>query len=250
MKLSVGIRSLILQLGSLAITFIVLSLIKSKLQVSFSVLSLLFWHASLAAIVSLLLRFDWWWAPIQFAFPLLAYFLFQQQISPHFYLGILLASSLLFWSTYRTQVPYFPSRSELLNPVLDTLSDVDDLRFVDIGSGMGGLLIKLSERRVDGQFVGIEIAPLPWLISLVRGKVWRSNVRFELGNFYQLDLSQFNVVFCYLSPAAMLTVWQKVKSEMAPGSLFLSYEFIVPDVTPDIVVKIDFGGVYLYGWRI
>jgi SAM-dependent methyltransferase len=239
-----------LQLSSLALTILVFSLIQLKLQVSFSVLTLLCLHASLAATAALLLKFDWWWVPIQFCFPLFAYFLLLQQISPHYYLFTLLALMMLFWSTYRTQVPYYPSRSELLNPVLEVVSDINQLQFIDIGSGMGGLVIKLAERRVDGRFTGIEIAPLPWLISVVRGKMKRSNARFEFGNFYSLDFSQFNVVFCYLSPAAMSSVWQKVKSEMAPGSLFLSYEFIVPDVTPDIVVKIDFGGVYLYGWRI
>ncbi len=250
MKLSIGIQSLLIQLGSLVITFLVLGLIRFKFQIGFSLLFFLFLHAVVAASFSLLLKFDWWWAPIQFLFPLSAYFLFQQEISPHFYLLILVLLSAIFWSTYRSQVPYYPSRSELLAPLLEQISNMSSPRFVDIGSGMGGLLIKLSERRPDGQFLGVEIAPLPWLISYLRGLFKRSRVKFKLGNFYQLNLAEFDVVFCYLSPAAMPSVWHKAKTEMRPGSLFLSYEFIVPDVTPDIVMKINFGGVYLYGWRV
>lgn len=250
MKFSIGIQSLLIQLGSLVITFLVLSLIRSQFQIGFSLLFFLFLHAVVAASFSLLLKYDWWWAPIQFLFPLSAYFLFQQDVSPHFYLLILVLLSAIFWSTYRSQVPYYPSRSELLSPLLEQMSTLSSPKFIDIGSGMGGLLIKLSEVRPDGQFVGIEIAPLPWFISYLRGLLKRSRVQFKLGNFYQTDLAQFDVVFCYLSPAAMPSVWQKVKLEMRPGSLFLSYEFIVPDVIPDIVVKINFGGVYLYGWRV
>jgi SAM-dependent methyltransferase len=238
------------QLGSLIFTFLLLSLASLVFQISFSVLFFFICHASFAAIAAFLLRFDWWWIPIQFLFPLSAYFLVQLSISPYFYFSILLVFSALFWSTYRTQVPYYPSRSQLLEPILEVIDGYRNLRFADVGSGMGGLLINLSLRRKDANFLGIEIAPLPWLVSVVRARTQKSQAKFQFGDFYAVDFSHFDVVFCYLSPAAMPSVWQKVQSEMRTGSLFLSYEFIVPSVIPDISIQTEIEGVYLYGWRI
>lgn len=250
LRSSVGIKSLFLQLGSLILTFLLLSYVSSVFQISFSVLFLLICHASIAAIAATLLRFDWWWVPIQFSFPLAAYFLAQLTISPYVYFFVLIVFSVLFWSTYRTQVPYYPSRSQLVEPILELTDGYKNLSFADVGSGMGGLLMSLALRRKDANFLGIEIAPLPWLVSVVRCRAQKSRVKFQFGDFYAVDFSRFDVVFCYLSPAAMSSVWQKVQSEMKPGSLFLSYEFIVPSVAPDISIQIEIDGAYLYGWRI
>lgn len=250
MKFSIGIRSLSLQLGSLLLTSVALSVIAAVFQVSYSFLFLLFSHACLAAFSAYLLKFDWWWMPIQFFFPLLAYLLSRFEITPYLYLVVLIIFSALFWSTYRTQVPYYPSRSQLLKPVLRVIEGIDRVKFVDIGSGMGGLLIDLANHNASGRFTGIEIAPLPWLVSVIRGFLRRSSVRFQFGDFYRKNFAEFDVVFCYLSPAAMDLVWNKLRAEMRPGSLFLSYEFIVPSVTPDISIQIENRGEYLYGWRI
>lgn len=250
MKFSIGTKSLLLQLSSLLLTSVVLSILASLFQVSYSFFLLLFTHACLAALLAHLLKFDWWWMPIQFLFPLCAYFLSQFEISPYLYLLVLIIFSAIFWSTYRTQVPYYPSRTQLISPILKVLEGAEQLRFIDIGSGMGGLIVQLSLAKIDSKFTGIEIAPLPWMVSVFRGWIRRAPVKFQFGDFYRLNLGEFDVVFCYLSPAAMDSVWKKIKAEMRPGTLFLSYEFIVPSVTPDISIQIENQGEYLYGWRI
>jgi SAM-dependent methyltransferase len=250
LKSLVAVKALFLQLSSFLLIFILLSFLSSTLQISFSVLHLLICHALCAALAAFLLRFDWWWVPIQFLFPLCAYFLSAFTIPPYIYFSILLMFSMLFWSTYRTQVPYYPSRSELLIPILELMVGMKSPRFIDVGSGLGGLLIKLADNRKDASFFGIEIAPLPWLLSRLRGRLLKSSVNFKFGDFYDLDFSDFDVIFCYLSPAAMPSIWAKVESEMAPGSVFLSYEFIVPFVDPDFSLQIESDGRYLHGWRI
>nr|WP_315466923.1 class I SAM-dependent methyltransferase [uncultured Undibacterium sp.] len=135
-------------------------------------------------------------------------------------------------------------------PILELMAGMKSPRFIDVGSGLGGLLIKLADNRKDANFFGIEIAPLPWLLSRLRGRLLKSSVNFKFGDFYDLDFSDFDVIFCYLSPAAMPSIWAKVESEMVPGSIFLSYEFIVPFVDPDFSLQIESDGRYLYGWRI
>jgi hypothetical protein len=97
---------------------------------------------------------------------------------------------------------------------------------------------------------GIEIAPLPWLISVCRGLLRNSRVKFIRGSYYSWDLSQFDVVFCYLSPAAMPDIWEKAQAEMLAGSILLSYEFVIPNVPPTLIIKIEKDAPNLYVWRI
>jgi hypothetical protein len=207
-------------------------------------------HASVAAFLSVLLRLDWWWGLIQFCFPLLIYFSILQSLPTYFYLLTFFLLSILFWSTFSSQVPYYPSNAALKSPILNLISRQQNIKFIDIGSGMGGLIIDLAECRKDCQFWGIEIAPLPWLVSVFRTVFYHSNAHFKLGNYNNLHLSTFDVVFCYLSPAAMPDLWSKVKAEMRPNTLLLSYEFIIPDIKPDLCIEIADDAPFLYGWRL
>ncbi|MFZ6800305.1 class I SAM-dependent methyltransferase [Undibacterium sp. Di24W] len=250
MKLSIGLKSLLLQLLSLGLTYLLLFAIQFFWGASLSIFLALFLHCCIASVAALVLRFDWWWGVIQFSFPLLVVFFYWQSLPSFVYLIGLLMLSLLYWSTYRTQVPYYPSKSTLIDPLLNLLPVAERFNFVDLGSGMGGLLLDLSKRNQLGQFSGVEIAPLPWLVSVTRALFYRSPVRFYFANYIDLDLSQFRIVFCYLSPAAMSELWAKVSTEMLPGSLFLSYEFVVPGVEPDLCIELAQDGSMLYGWRI
>ena len=69
------------------------------------------------------------------------------------------------------------------------------------------------------------------------------------GDYERLDLGDYDVVFAYLSPAAMGALWRKASAEMRPGSLLLSYEFVIADKAPDITIVPTGRGPSLYGWH-
>jgi SAM-dependent methyltransferase len=141
----------------------------------------------------------------------------------------------LYWSVHNTRVPFYPSFPATWRAMLhvcDHHAEVQTLRVLDIGSGLGDVAMYLARHRLQDHVSGIEIAPLPWLISWLRAKLGGSAASFQLGDYRKLDFSQLDVVFAYLSPAVMMDVWLKVEQEMLPGSLFVSSEFAVPGITP------------------
>lgn len=250
MKVSIGIKSLGIQFVSFFLGFLFLILLNRAFGFIASPYAFLFCCGSAAAILSLILRFDWWWALIQLCFPSIIYFAYQQNIAPIAYLAALLVCALVFWSTYKTQVPYYPSRSSLAEPIASLLDEFESPSLIDLGSGLGGLLFRLEGSRKNARFFGIEIAPLPYCCSQIRRILRGSNVKFLFGSYFSLDLSEFDVVFCYLSPAAMPDLWDKASTEMKKGSMLLSYEFIIPDVPVSFTLEMKGGGPVLYGWRI
>ena len=201
-------------------------------------------------------KLDSWWIVIQFLFPLSLWGAAQLQLPPSLFLVAFLFSLVLYWGTFRTQVPYFPSRTEVWREVLKLLPPTTvgrELKVVDIGSGLGGFLFFLAKHRSDCQLIGVELAPLPWLISWFRSKfpatLRRAKVQCRLMDYDKLDLQGFDVVFAYLAPPAMLPLWRKAKAEMRSGSLLLSYEFVIPGQPPDFEILIKSRQVKLYGWR-
>src|SRR5471030_2616662 len=154
----------------------------------------------------------------------------------------------LYWSTFRTQVPYYPSNRRVWQEVLSLLPAERPLRLIDIGSGLGGLTLHLARRRPDCDCVGIELAPLPWLASWLRARLSGSAARFVRGDYEGLDFSGFDMIFAYLSPAAMDALWSKASAELRPGAMLLSYEFEIAARAPDKTILTTSGATPLYVW--
>jgi SAM-dependent methyltransferase len=204
--------------------------------------ALLAWRAALAP----------WWRAIQFGFPPLLTIAHGQAIAsalpPAVFLALFITLLLVFWSTFRTQVPYYPSGREVRGIVAGLLPE-RPLAVIDIGSGLGGLVLHLARARPDCDLTGIELAPLPWLAATVRASMTGARARFLRGDYERLNLGHYDVVFAYLSPAAMPGLWHKAKTEMKPGSLLLSYEFVMTEREPDRRFVTTDGKKILYVWH-
>ncbi|WP_170976797.1 bifunctional 2-polyprenyl-6-hydroxyphenol methylase/3-demethylubiquinol 3-O-methyltransferase UbiG [Massilia sp. HP4] len=242
-----AVRALLIQVAAFPLTLAIVYLLASS-GVVFH-----YWHVALVQGVVAALLSWWrglasWWRAIQFGFPLALLGASGLAIPPAAFLAIFLFLLLLYWSTYRTQVPYYPSGRKVWAAVDAALPQGRLLRVIDIGSGIGGLVLELQRRRPESTIEGIELAPLPWLASHVRALLAQSGARFIRGDYEKLDLGRYDAVFAYLSPAAMGALWRKAAREMRPGSTLFSYEFIIEDRPPSRVVHPVAGGPALYMW--
>lgn len=220
------------------------------LAVELGVVPILVTQCVLAVAISLLMGMPSWWLAIQAVFiPALAAVL-AMSIAPSWFLGGFVLLALIYGRTYTTQVPLYLSRRRVWLAVQHQLPQAPGLRVLDLGSGLGGLVRYLADVRPDSHVSGIESAPLPCWISKLR-MPGRPNANIDWGDFWHTDLSGYDVVCAYLSPVPMPDLWRKVKREMRPGSLFISYRFTIPGVMPSQVVEMhDLGQTELYVWRV
>lgn len=249
-----AIESLLIQAAVLLLLALALPAAKRHAALVLSPLEAAFLQGWLAALASRWRGQAAWWSWIHFLFAPALLGALMLQLPPALFLAAFLLFLLLYWSTFRTQVPLYLSGAAARNAVADALPR-HPLRFIDIGSGLGGMVLDLAERRPESHFEGIELAPLPWLLSRLRlaaNRHCRGHGRCRLlrGDYDRLDFSHYDVVFAYLSPAAMPRLWHKARAEMRPGTLLLSHEFAIPDAAPDIATPTRPGGTVLYGWRM
>lgn len=205
----------------------------------------------LAALISLRLKIPSWWIFIHLIFmPTLTATLALSLPPFWFCIGFLLLI-LIYGNTYQTQVPLYLSSQEVTKALISLLPKQRNFSFIDLGCGCGGLLKNLSHVLSNGSYYGIEAAPLPYVVSKLRNIVLAPKNTIIWGNFWKDDLAQYDVVYAYLSPVPMKSLWEKARQEMQPGSIFISNSFIIPDVSPEKSVKLnDFSGSTLYMWRI
>jgi hypothetical protein len=192
---------------------------------------------ALALLVSRYAKLPVWWQWIAVIFPLAVCVTLAMPGLPAWPFGLaFLILALLFSNTARDRVPLYLSNRKTAEALVALMRDKGGRRFLDIGSGFGGVV-----RALDGEgrrARGVETAPLVWLVSAVlsalsgRGRILRQDL-------WKTDLSQEDVVYAFLSPEPMAAVWSKARQQMRPGSCLVSNSFAVPGIEPDEVWEIS-----------
>lgn len=206
-------------------------------------------HGLLAAALGACLRLPVWWLPINFLFIPAAVMLRELELPPALFIGGFILLALVFWTTFRTRVPLYPSSREAGEKLAELVPQTPGVRLLDLGCGFGGLLRQLRGLRPRAKLEGVEIAPLPALVAWLRLR-GLEQCKLRRADFWHTDLSQYDVVYAFLSPAPMSALWEKVRSEMRPGTLFVSNSFAVPGTEPDRIVPFDGAASRLYVWRL
>jgi len=211
---------------------------------------LLLIQGGLAALISRPFAMANWWLLLHLLLPVTVWLAMSWQIPAWIYLAAFFLTLLVFWNSAGERVPLYLSNITTWKALAMLLPEQSDFRFIDLGSGVAGTLHYLAEQRPDGEFVGVESAPLP--MALAR---WRcrklSNIHLFRQDLWKQDLAQFDVVYCFLSPEPMSKLYVKARKEMKPGSLLISNSFVVQGCEPDETLELnDRRHTRLYLWRM
>ncbi len=197
-------------------------------------------QGGMAALASHLVGLRWWWLPIQFLLPPAVLLANELGLPSWLYLALFVILALIFWNSVRDRVPLYLSNRATAAAVVGLLPPESGIRVIDLGGGFGGLAAGLARARPDAVVVGVESAPLPfalgWLYHRIAGP---ANLEIRYSDFWRIDLGQWDVVYCFLSPAPMARLYGKVTSELPAGGLFISNSFAVPTAAADRVVMVD-----------
>jgi SAM-dependent methyltransferase len=170
----------------------------------------------------------WWWRLIHLLFAPLAWAVAQFPIDPIWYFVAFSLLLLLFRGAVGGQIPLYLSSQAAAAELARLIEARRCRRFLDLGAGIGSTVIPLARQFPGTRFVGVENSPLPWLIGRLRTRAL-ANVEWRWGNLWATDLSPFDLVYAFLSPAPMPELARKVGAEMQPGTIFVSNSFDIPE---------------------
>jgi len=144
------------------------------------------------------------------------------------FLPLILIVVSLYW-TRMIGGPWVPSSMKIVNRMMEMAEVGPDDVVYDLGCGDGRILVAAA-RRYHARAVGIEIDPLRylWCQFLITILGQRKRVRIIFGNFFNKDLSEADVVMCFLMPDALTKLEKKLKQELQPGTRVVSNRFTFP----------------------
>ncbi|WNJ98416.1 class I SAM-dependent methyltransferase [Thalassospiraceae bacterium LMO-JJ14] len=140
----------------------------------------------------------------------------------------------------REQVPLYLSNAITEREISALFERAGGRLFIDLGCGLGGVVAAVAKSNTDARVIGVETAPLSFLVSWLRiAALGRQTARIQFRSIWDTDVSDADAVYAFLSPAPMARLYEKLKTEMKPGSLFISNSFAVPGGEPDEIVQVD-----------
>lgn len=193
---------------------------------------------AVALLLASLTRQPWWWRLIHMLFAPLASAIAALSIAPGWFLLAFILLLLVYRGALTGQIPLYLSSKDTAAALAELMSERPDKRFLDLGAGIGSVLRPLARALPEAQFTGIENAPATWLAGYLC-TAGLPNCTWRWGDIWRTSLTDYDLVYAYLSPAPMPALWEKVKLEMPSGGLFISNSFPVPGVEASSVVEID-----------
>lgn len=193
---------------------------------------------AVALLIASLSRQSWWWRLIHAVFVPLIWLTSTLTLHPAWFMLAFITTLLISRGALTGQIPLYFSNRRCAHAVGKLTENLAGTRFIDLGAGIGSMIVPLSEMYPQKNYTGVENAPIPWIIGALRTRR-RKNSQWQWGSLWKTNLADYDVVYAFLSPAPMTELWQKVQREMKPGSLFISNSFPVPGVEASETVEIN-----------
>ncbi len=124
--------------------------------------------------------------------------------------------------------PFVPTPLPRVRKMLELAKIKPGDKVYDIGCG-DGRLVHLASKEHKAQAVGFELSPPVWFWAKICQPFWFSKAKIKYRNFVSQDISDADVIVCYLMPNTLKKFQEKLK-KLKKGTRIISYAFQIPDL--------------------
>ena len=147
-------------------------------------------------------------------------------------------------------VPWVPTRYELIGHVMRVARVGPGDVFYDLGCGDGRVVIEAAKRGARGVCVEIREDLLKQAMEAARKEGVADRIRFVRADFHQVSVKDATVVYMYLLTRVNESLRPKLERELRLGARVVTLDFEVPGWKPVHVERHHTGGleriIYLY----
>ncbi len=120
-------------------------------------------------------------------------------------------------------------------------------KFYELGTGTGRVMVIMAKYR-QIKVIGFELSPVFYFITWLNLKInGIKNYKLYLKNFFNANINEADIVFCFLIPKTMEKLKDKFIKELKPETKIISFAFQIKGWVPYAVIQ---GGrkppVYFY----
>jgi hypothetical protein len=147
----------------------------------------------------------------------------------------------LFNMVFRGYAPFVETKTEVINEIIKDLELGADFEgnVFELGCGKAGFLHAVEKTCPKAKLVGIEYSLPIYIFSRIQIALQGSRINVLKKNIFRSDVSEADIIYCYLNQPMMEELEGKLKFECKPRARVVSYLYKLPKVQPEKVVDLE-----------
>lgn len=131
--------------------------------------------------------------------------------------------------------PFVPTPFKAVHKVLKHAGIKKGDKVYDIGAG-DGRFVHFAAKDYKANAVGFELDPFVFFLAKLRQWIWRWKGEIIRGNFTKHNISDADVVICYMLPKTLAKFQKKFDKELKKGTKIVSYAFHIGTWIPKKII--------------
>ncbi len=158
-------------------------------------------------------------------------------------LGAVVFSAWMLWGFLHYGAPLVSTPKKTVQKMIELANIQSGQVVYDLGCGTGTILFEVVG---DVQCQGYDLVkPAIWW-ARIKNTLLKRNIQFHSQDFFTVNLSDADVVFCYLLPEVMSRIYTEKWNELRAGCRIVSHGFPILPLQPTQVVQVGKGNIYVY----
>jgi len=143
--------------------------------------------------------------------------------------------------------PFVPTPLPAVKKILKYANIKKGDKVYDIGAG-DGRFVHFAVKNYHAKAIGFEIDPFVYFLAKLRQWFFSWKGKMIRGNFLKHDISDADIVICYMMPKSLAKFQKKFEEELKKGTKIVSYAFHIGSLKPKKIIpkKEKTSKIFLY----
>jgi len=138
---------------------------------------------------------------------------------------------------FRGYAPFISTEQEVIDKIVAEINIKPEANVYELGCGMAGFLESMRKKFPNAKLTGVEYSFLPYLMAQIQASLKGTNIKIIKKNLYKTDVTDVDLIYCYLNIEMMEDLRKKLKFECKRHAIIVSYKFTLPGHTPIRVME-------------
>jgi len=147
---------------------------------------------------------------------------------------------------FKGYAPFISTGGEAIKEMLSEVKIKEGAIIYELGCGRARFLSIAENNHAGSEYIGVENLFSIYLINKLKFKFKLSKIKLLKKDFYQIDLKNADLIYCYLNNETMKRLGDKFRQECQEGTQIISQRFPIPQLIPEKIKVIKNLKVYFY----
>ena len=175
-------------------------------------------------------------------------------------LEIIFLLVLIFWFSFfvmqayniifKGYAPFISTKKSIIKKIISNIELENNAVICELGCGQAGFLHHMRKKFPNSKIIGYEYALLPFFLAKIQNWLKKSKLDIRRNDIFKVDLSETDLIYCFLSMKMMRLLKGKFLKELKQGTQIVSYQFKLSEFEPIKVVTGDKPSEKIYFYKI